>query len=81
MWLASLFVSLRTSLGLGPATRQMIVPSNSRREHFCHEIRNKTCLNTRWMDDLQFYILFKSYQDDVWVIMKGCVQWNSAEKI
>ena len=31
------------------------------------------------MDDLQFYILltaFQSYQDDVKVIMKGCVQWN-----
>ena len=35
-----------------------------------------------WMDDLPFYILFnsisqiQSYQDDRWVIMKGCVQQN-----
>ena len=32
------------------------------------------------MDDLRFYVLltvFQSYQDDVWMIMKGCVQWNS----
>ena len=32
------------------------------------------------MDDLRFYILltvFQSYQDDVWMLMKGCVQWNS----
>ena len=21
--------------------------------------------------------VFQSYQDDVWMIMKGCVQWNS----
>ena len=33
-----------------------------------------------WMDDLGFYVLltvFQSYQDDVWMIMNGCVQWNS----
>ena len=34
----------------------------------------------RWMDDLQFYdfflAVFQSYEDDRWVIMKGCVQWN-----
>ena len=32
-----------------------------------------------WMDDLGFYILstlFHSYQDNGWMIMKGCVQWN-----
>ena len=32
------------------------------------------------MDDMRFYGLltvFQSYQDDVWMIMKGCVQWNS----
>ena len=31
------------------------------------------------MDDLRFYVLFnrfQSYQDDDWVIMKDCVQWN-----
>ena len=32
------------------------------------------------MDDLQFYdfflAVFQSYEDDRWVIMKGCVQWN-----
>ena len=32
--------------------------------------------NNRWMDDLRFDV-FQSYQDDVWMIMKGCVQWNS----
>ena len=34
----------------------------------------------RWLDDLRFNVLltvFQSYQDDVWMIMKGCVQWNS----
>ena len=33
-----------------------------------------------WMDDLRFYVLltvFQSYQDDVWMMMKGYVQWNS----
>ena len=39
-----------------------------------------------WMIDLQFYVfstLFQSYQDDGWVIMKGCGEWNlfMAEKI
>ena len=37
-------------------------------------------VQNRWMDDLRFYVLltvFQSYQDDVWMIMKGCVQWNS----
>ena len=29
----------------------------------------------RWMDDLRFYVLFN--KDDAWMIMKGCVQWNS----
>ena len=31
------------------------------------------------MDDLRFYILltvFQSYQDNGWVIMIGCMQWN-----
>ena len=33
-----------------------------------------------WMDDLRFYVLFNSISvisGDVWMIMKGCVQWNS----
>ena len=32
------------------------------------------------MDDeifKSFKTIFQSYQDAVWVIMKGCVQWNS----
>ena len=32
------------------------------------------------MDDLRLYIIstvFQSYQDGRWVIMKGCVRWNS----
>ena len=32
------------------------------------------------MDDLRFtsfVTVHQSYQDDVWIIMKGCVQWNS----
>ena len=34
-----------------------------------------------WMNDLLYYILFNSisvnsYQDDSWMIKKGCVQWN-----
>ena len=38
-----------------------------------------------WMicDFTSFITVFQSYQDDVWMIMKGCVQWNSvtAERI
>ena len=32
-----------------------------------------------WMtcDFTSFLTAFQSYQDDVWMIMKGCVQWNS----
>ena len=32
-----------------------------------------------WMtcDLTSFLTVFQSYQDDVWVIMKGCVKWNS----
>ena len=32
-----------------------------------------------WMGDLRFTsfsIAFQSYPDDVWMIMKGCVQWK-----
>ena len=33
-------------------------------------------------DDLRFYggflTVFQSYQYNVWMIMKGCMQWNSA---
>ena len=28
-------------------------------------------------DFTSFLTVFQSYQDDVWMIMKGCVQWNS----
>ena len=28
-------------------------------------------------DFTSFSTVFQSYQDDVWMIMKGCVQWNS----
>ena len=28
-------------------------------------------------DFTSFSILFQSYQNDVYMIMKGCVQWNS----
>ena len=41
---------------------------------------NLELMKERWMDDLRFYFLltvFQSYQDDVWMIMKGCVQWDS----
>ena len=37
-------------------------------------------LRDGWMDDCvfsSFSTVFKSYQDDVWVIMKGCGQWNT----
>ena len=32
-----------------------------------------------WMtcDFKSFLTVFQSYQDDVWMMMKGCVQWNS----
>ena len=38
---------------------------------------------TVWMDGwmtcdfMSFLTVFQSYQDDVWMIMKGCVQGNS----
>ena len=38
----------------------------------CHTIDGwMTCYFT------SFLTVFQSYQDDVWMIMKGCVQWNS----
>ena len=49
--------------------RMIIVP-----DQFNHLMANK------WMDDLQFYILFNSIsdssEDDERLIMKDCVQWN-----
>ena len=38
-----------------------------------------TWLMDGWMtrDITSFLTVFQSYQDDVWMIMKGCVQWNS----
>ena len=32
-----------------------------------------------WMtcDFTSFLTVFQSYQEDVWMIMKGCVQWDS----
>ena len=32
-----------------------------------------------WMtyDITSFLTVSQSYQDNVWMIMKGCVQWNS----
>ena len=32
-----------------------------------------------WMtcDLTSFLSVFQSYQDDVWMVMKGCVQWSS----
>ena len=32
-----------------------------------------------WMtcNFMSFLTVLQSYQDDVWMIMKGCVQWNS----
>ena len=38
------------------------------------------CFSTDgWMtcDFTSFLTVFQSYQDDFWMIMKGCVQWNS----
>ena len=42
----------------------------------CH--RDGT-LRDGWMTcDFTFFLtVFQSYQIDVWMIMKGCVQWNS----
>ena len=40
-------------------------------------------ISLRWMngwmtcDFTSFVTVFQSYQDDVWVKMRGCVQWNS----
>ena len=34
-----------------------------------------------WMtcDFKSFLTVFQPYQDDIWMIMKGCVQWNSTD--
>ena len=47
--------------------------------HIVHNWSSNASWDDGWMDDLRFYVLFNSisYQDDVWTIMKGCVQWNS----
>ena len=29
-----------------------------------------------WINITSFLIVFQSYQDDGWVLMNGCVQWN-----
>ena len=32
-----------------------------------------------WMSDFRFtsfFTVFQSFQNDGWVIMKGCIQWN-----
>ena len=41
-------------------------------------ILNSHCIDG-WMtcDFTSCLTVFQSYQDDVWMIMKGCVQWNS----
>ena len=41
--------------------------------------RAERLLDDGWMtcDFTSFLTVFQSYQDDVWMIMKGCVQWNS----
>ena len=47
---------------------------------FILEFRNMPYfLMDGWMtcDFMSFLTVFQSYQDDVWMIMKGCVQWNS----
>ena len=38
----------------------------------------KSCLMDGWMtcDFTSFITVFQSYQDDVRIVMKGCVQWN-----
>ena len=51
----------------------------------CNEIEHNLCrqLYVRWMDGwmtcdfTSFSTVFRSYQDDERLIMKGCVQWNS----
>ena len=32
-------------------------------------------------DFTSFLTVFQSYQDDVWMIVKGCVQWNSVKSV
>ena len=46
--------------------------------HVCTLSLNRAVLDDGWMiyDLLSFLTVLKSYQDDVWVIMKGCVQQN-----
>ena len=41
--------------------------------------RNRKRWMDGWMVDLPFYVfltVFQSYQGEVWMTMKGCVQWN-----
>ena len=48
---------------------------------YCYKF-NEQCLASTWigwMDDLGIFVtltVFQSYQDDGWVIMKGCAQRN-----
>ena len=54
-------------------------------------IKNAKCTNVLWLyifsvsiidgwitcDFTSYLTVFQSYQNDVWMIMKDCVQWNS----
>ena len=48
-----------------------------------YEVMRTVSLALGWMDGwmtcdfTSFSTVFQSYQDDVWMIMKGYVQWNS----
>ena len=48
---------------------------NFENTHACYIV----CMDDGWMtcDFTSFLTVFQSYQDDVWMVMKGCVQWNS----
>ena len=49
---------------------------NGEKFHYGQKQRKSKNKVDGWMEDLRFYVLltvFQSYQDDVWMIMKGCV--------
>ena len=43
----------------------------------CHDLFYITVDGWMTCAFTSFLTVFQSHQDDVWMIMKGCVQWNS----
>ena len=63
---------------LGPEVIKMFM-LNSAEHKILNGHKYKNTKMDGWMtcNFTSFLTVFQSYQDDVWMIMKGCVQWNS----